>query len=109
MIERVITLHLDDDLNFALGQFTALNVDELPVVSADDKNRVIGVLRRKELRRRRHHDRAIQRAGGGADGLPFAFPHHPPVRRRGTSPTCTRNGKAGGTRRQRRNDQTGAG
>lgn len=48
MTERVVTLRLDDDLNFALGQFTALNVDELPVVSCEDKNKIIGVLRRKE-------------------------------------------------------------
>ncbi|MFT5303182.1 MAG: CIC family chloride channel protein [Mariniblastus sp.] len=47
MTERVVTLRLDDDLNFALGQFTALNVDELPVVSCEDK-KIIGVLRRKE-------------------------------------------------------------
>lgn len=48
MSERVVTLRLDDDLNFSLGQFTCLNVDELPVISSDNKHKVVGVLRRKE-------------------------------------------------------------
>ena len=48
MNEEVATLQLDDDLNVALGLFTALNVDELPVIDSNDRNRVIGVLRRKE-------------------------------------------------------------
>jgi chloride channel protein, CIC family len=32
----------------AIDQFTELNVDELPVVASDNKNKVVGVLRRKE-------------------------------------------------------------
>lgn len=48
MTERVVTLRLDDDLNHAFGQFTALNVDELPVVSPENANEILGVLRRKE-------------------------------------------------------------
>ena len=48
MIEDVITLRLDEDLNSALNQFTALNVDELPVVADEDPNQIIGWLRRKE-------------------------------------------------------------
>ena len=48
MIENVITLQPDDDLNHALSQFTALNVDELPVVDTDDPNQIIGTLRSKE-------------------------------------------------------------
>jgi CIC family chloride channel protein len=48
MTEQVVTLQPDDDLNHALGQFTALNVDELPVVSSEDPHQVLGVLRRKE-------------------------------------------------------------
>jgi CIC family chloride channel protein len=48
MVENVVTLQLDDDLNYAFGQFTALNVDELPVVAAENRNKVIGVVRRKE-------------------------------------------------------------
>ena len=48
MTEHVVSLQLDDDLNHAIGQFTELNVDELPVVSSDSQSKVIGVLRRKE-------------------------------------------------------------
>ena len=48
MNEDVVTLQTDDDLNLAIGKFTELNVDELPVVSSDNKHKVIGVLRRKE-------------------------------------------------------------
>lgn len=48
MTENVATIHLDDDLNFTLAQFAALNIDELPVVDSEDSNKVIGVLRRKE-------------------------------------------------------------
>ncbi len=48
MIEQVVTLQRDDDLDYALGKLTTLNVDELPVVDEENPNRVIGVLRRKE-------------------------------------------------------------
>ena len=48
MTERVQTLRLDDDLNVALGMFTSLNVDELPVIDDESSNQIIGVLRRKE-------------------------------------------------------------
>ncbi len=48
MVEDVVSLELDDDLNYALGQFTALNVDELPVVASSTPQKIIGVLRRKE-------------------------------------------------------------
>ncbi len=49
MAEKVITLEPDDDLNHALNLFTALNVDELPVVDPENHNRIVGVLRRKEV------------------------------------------------------------
>jgi len=48
MTESVVTVRPDDDLNTALNRFTALNVDELPVVDSDDPNVILGVLRRKE-------------------------------------------------------------
>ena len=48
MTENVVTVRLDDDLNTALNRFTALNVDELPVVDNKDSNNILGVLRRKE-------------------------------------------------------------
>ena len=60
----VITVTPEDDLNTALTRFTALNIDELPVIDPNDEQRILGVLRRKETinaynQRRialRHHD-----------------------------------------------------
>ena len=49
MTENVLTIAPDDDLNTALMRFTALNVDELPVVDKDNSNKVLGFLRRKEV------------------------------------------------------------
>ena len=37
-----------DDLNVALKKFTALNLDELPVLRAESPGELIGMLRRKE-------------------------------------------------------------
>ena len=45
----VITLLQSDDLNTALRRFTLLNVDELPVVDAEDSLKVLGVVRREDL------------------------------------------------------------
>lgn len=63
MTSQVITLKPQDDLNTALRGFTALNVDELPVVDPDEPGRLLGVLRRKETigaynRRRLEHIQA---------------------------------------------------
>ncbi|QDV23323.1 H(+)/Cl(-) exchange transporter ClcA [Aureliella helgolandensis] len=60
MNTRVITLTPEDDLNAALTRFTALNIDELPVVSPEDSQKILGILRRKETiaaynRRRLEH------------------------------------------------------
>ena len=60
MNTRVISVTPNDDLNTALTRFTALNIDELPVVAADDPHKLLGVLRRKETiaaynRRRLEH------------------------------------------------------
>ena len=49
MTENVLTIAPDDDLNTALMRFTALNVDELPVVDKENSNKVLGFLRRKEV------------------------------------------------------------
>ena len=48
------------DLNTALTRFTAMNIDELPVVAVDDPQQLLGILRRKETiaaynRRRLEH------------------------------------------------------
>ena len=60
MNSKVITVTPEDDLNTALTRFTALNVDELPVVSMEDSQKIVGVVRRKETiaaynRRRLEH------------------------------------------------------
>ncbi|QDU99063.1 chloride channel protein [Lignipirellula cremea] len=49
MTSRVATITPEDDLNTALNHFTAYNVDELPVVDAEDRATLLGVLRHKEL------------------------------------------------------------
>lgn len=63
MTSPVITLVPRDDLNTALRRFTALNVDELPVVDPAEPGQLLGVLRRKETiaaynRRRLEHMQA---------------------------------------------------
>lgn len=65
MTTRVITLTPADDLNEALTRFTATNIDELPVVSPDDPQRILGVIRRKETisaynRRRLEHKKQVE-------------------------------------------------
>lgn len=60
MNTRLITVSPEDDLNTALTRFTAMNIDELPVVAADDPQKLLGILRRKETiaaynRRRLEH------------------------------------------------------
>lgn len=38
----------EDDLNVAIQKFTALNIDELPVLDPQDSGKLLGMLRRKE-------------------------------------------------------------
>ena len=45
----VITVTPDDDLHTALRRCTQKNIDEIPVVDPEDSQRVLGMLRRKEL------------------------------------------------------------
>ena len=45
----VITVTPDDDLHTALRRCTRKNIDEIPVVDPKDPQRVLGMLRRKEL------------------------------------------------------------
>ena len=45
----VVTVTPDDDLNTALRYLTALNLDEIPVVDAEDGGHVLGFLRRREI------------------------------------------------------------
>lgn len=65
MRTNVITVTPEDDLNTALTRFTVLNVDELPVVDPEDRQRILGVLRHKETidaynRRRLEHQEAAK-------------------------------------------------
>lgn len=48
MTSPFLSVAPDDDLNVAMKQFTALNLDELPVLSAESPGRLLGMLRRKE-------------------------------------------------------------
>ena len=62
MKSKVVTVRLDEDLNSALGKFTSLNVDELPVIDPAEQGRLLGMLRRKEViaaynRRRIEHEK----------------------------------------------------
>ena len=66
MNTRVGTVTPEDDLNTALTLFTALNVNELPVVDANDPQLIVGLLRHKEAidaynRRRVAHKEAEER------------------------------------------------
>ncbi|QDV14214.1 H(+)/Cl(-) exchange transporter ClcA [Rosistilla oblonga] len=48
MTTNVVSVTPDDDLNTALGHFTALNLEELPVVEDHQSQRLLGMLRRRE-------------------------------------------------------------
>lgn len=48
MVSNLVTVNPEDDLNTALTRFTALNIDELPVVDRDEPTRLLGMIRRKE-------------------------------------------------------------
>ena len=45
----VLTVTPEDDLHTALRRLTELNIDELPVVSIEDHQRLIGLLSRRDL------------------------------------------------------------
>ncbi len=67
MNPNVVAVTPQDDLNTALGHFTALNVDELPVVDPDNRKQLMGMIRHKELiaaynRRIIEHKRAVEAA-----------------------------------------------
>ncbi len=48
MVTNIVSVTPDDDLNTALQRFTALNLDELPVLDPEDRGKLLGMLRRKE-------------------------------------------------------------
>ena len=48
MTTNFLSVKPDDDLNVALRKFTALNLDELPVMDPVEPGKLLGMLRRKE-------------------------------------------------------------
>lgn len=48
MKPKFLSVHPDDDLNVAIKKFTALNIDELPVMDPTQDGKLLGMLRRKE-------------------------------------------------------------
>lgn len=68
MVTDIVCVTPEDDLNTALRRFTALNLDELPVVDPQDPGNLLGMLRRKETiayynRRLMEHKQAAAEAG----------------------------------------------
>jgi CIC family chloride channel protein len=55
-IERVLTVSMDDTLNTALSLMATVDVRELPVVSEDDRRRVIALVSRKDITRAYHQE-----------------------------------------------------
>lgn len=65
MTSKIVSITPTDDLNTALRRFTATEIDELPVVDPQDRTRLLGMLRHKELivaynRRLAEHQQATQ-------------------------------------------------
>ncbi len=65
MVTKIVSVTPDDDLNTALRRFTALNLDELPVLDTEDPGKLLGMLRRKEAiaaynRRLMEHKEAVE-------------------------------------------------
>jgi CIC family chloride channel protein len=48
MMTDIVSVTPEDDLNTALRRFTALNLDELPVLDPQDPGKLLDMLRRKE-------------------------------------------------------------
>lgn len=48
MNSHVVAVTPEDDLNTALQAFTSIGIDELPIVAADDRTRLLGTLRHKD-------------------------------------------------------------
>ena len=48
MTTKVVSVSPDDDLNTALRHFTAMNLDELPVLDSDNPGELLGMLTRRE-------------------------------------------------------------
>ena len=53
--QPVLTVNPHDDLHTALRRFTQKNIDEIPVVKADDPNEIVGILSRRDVIAAYHH------------------------------------------------------
>lgn len=53
--QPVLTVNPHDDLHTALRRFTQKNIDEIPVVAADDPNEIVGILSRRDVISAYHH------------------------------------------------------
>ncbi len=67
MNSKVVSVTPEDDLNTAMRCFTSIAIDELPVVDAKDRSRLLGSLRHKETisaynKRLMEHKRAVAEA-----------------------------------------------
>jgi CIC family chloride channel protein len=49
MTKRVLTVTPRDHLGRVMRRFTERNIDEIPVVDAENPKRLLGMLRRKEV------------------------------------------------------------
>lgn len=49
MTSRVISVHPEDDLNTTMKRFTERNLDELPILAANDGAQLLGMLRRRDV------------------------------------------------------------
>jgi chloride channel protein, CIC family len=49
MTSRVISVSPEDDLNTTMKRFTERNLDELPVLAANDSSQLLGMLRRRDV------------------------------------------------------------
>jgi CIC family chloride channel protein len=62
----VLTVTPEDDLHTALQRFTVKNIDEIPVVDPSQPDKLLGMLRRKELIAAYHDE--VERMRSSANG-----------------------------------------
>ena len=53
--QPVLTVTPDDDLHMALRRFTQKNIDDIPVVDSQQRDRILGMLSRKDVIAAYHH------------------------------------------------------
>lgn len=73
MVANFVKVSPNDDLNTALQRFTALNLDELPVIDTDEPGKLLGMLRRKETIAAYNQRMMAHRRETDGDGLETMF------------------------------------